>query len=144
MLPGNAFSHIHNWPVHTSNGESLLDRVDADTAVQLRAYMLALIERFRQLGRETMAQLTHGWEALKPMAWMMKYSELAYYNSTEELLSAQATSSQHVVLDEFLFSRARELGMTTGGIEDGSYMCLLFDCRETTHSIFSEQLLNIQ
>jgi hypothetical protein len=65
------------------------------------------------------------------MAWMMKYSELAYYNSSEALLAAQAASSQHVVLDEFLFSRARELGMVTGGIEDGTYMCVLFDTIET-------------
>ena len=24
VLPGNAFSHIHGWPVHASNGESAL------------------------------------------------------------------------------------------------------------------------
>ena len=30
-----------------------------------------------------------------------------------------------------MFSRARELGMATGGVEDGSYMCLLFDTIET-------------
>lgn len=47
VLPGNAFSHIHGWPVHTSNGESLLDRVDTDTADKLRAYMTAVIDRFR-------------------------------------------------------------------------------------------------
>ena len=29
--------------------------------------------RFRQIG----LRLTHGWEALKPMAWMLKYSALA-------------------------------------------------------------------
>ena len=47
VLPGNAFSHIHGWPVHASSGESLLDRVDPPTAVKLQAYMLALIGRFR-------------------------------------------------------------------------------------------------
>ena len=38
------------------------------------------------------------------------------------------------VLDRFLFERAAELGMETGGAEDGSHLCLLFDTIQTVVS----------
>ena len=34
-----------------------------------------------------MRVITHGWEALKPMAWMMKYAPMAHIHSPEEFLS---------------------------------------------------------
>ena len=68
------------------------------------------------------------WEALKPMAWMLKYSALASYDSLEELVQAH---KDHHVLDKFIFEKAEQAGMKTGGLEDGSYMCLLFDTIES-------------
>ncbi len=38
------------------------------------------------------------------------------------------------VLDRFLFERAAEMGMVTGGAEDGSHVCLLFDTIQTVVS----------
>ena len=35
------------------------------------------------------------------------------------------------VLGRFLFERATEMGMETGGAEDGSHVCLLFDTIQT-------------
>ena len=58
----------------------------------LLSWLLTLVgasrtQRFRGLGRPAMRVITHGWEALKPMAWMMKYAPMAHIRSPEEFLS---------------------------------------------------------
>ena len=73
------------------------------------------------------ASLAHGWQALKPQAWMMKFSSLHQYGSLAELMETLPDT----VLDEYVFDRAAAEGKTTGGLEDGSYMCLLFDTIRT-------------
>jgi hypothetical protein len=73
------------------------------------------------------ASLAHGWQALKPQAWMMKFSSLHQYGSLADLMETLPDT----VLDEYVFDRAAAEGKTTGGLEDGSYMCLLFDTIRT-------------
>ena len=124
VLPGNVYSRGRHMPVKRPSGMSLLDLLDAKTGRAVAGYMRSLERRFRQVG----PRLVTGWQALKPMAWMMKYSSLAEYETLDELLDAEA---DHLVLDHFIFQQAAQAGMLTGGIEDGSYMCLLFDTIET-------------
>jgi hypothetical protein len=125
VLPGNAYNRGQKWPEKRDTGVSLLSMLDTATATAVRRYMDQVARRFPQVGR----RLTHGWEALKPMAWMMKYSELAAFRTTAELVKAGASS--RTVLDKFIFEQAARSGMRTGGMEDGSHMCLLFDTIET-------------